>query len=558
MRHNRHESRAPKATSKASPQNLPPSLAAPPPTLRPSFSTYLSTSAQDDPQSPGTQDREHSDAPQSRGRLSNSETNRAQGGQVGHEVEHLQNEVDRGAGDENDGGSESGVLVRRLSVRGLQDNRHSQLLEKHANGAVDCADARPAHESYHSERAGSSSAIGLLDMPNEILAKIMNETVKMTVDKSVHHKKWKAFQHWTDTPRTDPSFIPGPPQMQFTEHQDTVCEDESRRHTLVNFMLVHRRLQPQAQLMLEQSILLHGNTLHDPRVEHILAIPAGSQLRTQRLKIISGGDAFDRPTLSNLLGKLNPLQELYISARRFKNGTPPYSIAVITEAHLLHSCGLHYIPGQHFRFLDAPATTPWTRKVLKFSIGSFKSEERLENFIRHIILYSLDHLEELNALFWPTSHPDWRTLATLMPRLTKIKKIQLPYCTPARVISIIADFDTLIYLRLGSPTKIFNRIFFQQGPRGRSFPALQTLAFTGKIRSMQKGDWVVRWKELGDSLCERLQEREGGNHHALPALANILFLPEVYGQLHRDLKWAPALLDICFRLRIKIGEFKDE
>ncbi|KAK4691269.1 hypothetical protein P7C70_g9388, partial [Phenoliferia sp. Uapishka_3] len=272
-----------------------------------------------------------------------SEAQRIQVAQDGVTHDWNQNYVDRGAGDDIEGGpddiegrSENDLLASKLSGRESPVS-HSNPPSKRAKVAVDSPDTRSRSELHQAEQASSSSKTGWSSLANELQAKIMRLAADAWAEESVPRHKIGAFTKWACTRQDtdDPAYTPGPPPP-LSEHQETVCEDKSRRDSWLNFMLVQKGswAQRYAQEMFQKTVLLHGNAQADARINHILSLPAGSRLRTERLKIISRGRALDRPTLLSLLDKFNPLKELFISANRFQTGTPPYSIDVVREDHL--------------------------------------------------------------------------------------------------------------------------------------------------------------------------------------------------------------------------------
>ncbi|KAK4692484.1 hypothetical protein P7C70_g9116, partial [Phenoliferia sp. Uapishka_3] len=166
------------ATSKRPSPPPPPSPHAAPPTgpQHPSSSTFCSSLPRDGPSGPRSQAGEPSDVLQTRAqRPSNGETSEGQRVQVAQDgVTHdrIQNHVDRGAGDDNEGGSGNDLLASKLSGREYSVN-HSDSPSKCAKAAVDSPDVRPTSGLRQAEQASSSSKTGWSSLANELQAKIM-------------------------------------------------------------------------------------------------------------------------------------------------------------------------------------------------------------------------------------------------------------------------------------------------------------------------------------------------------------------------------------------------
>ncbi|KAK4698888.1 hypothetical protein P7C70_g7382, partial [Phenoliferia sp. Uapishka_3] len=337
--------------------------------------------------------------------------------------------------------------------------------------------------------------------------------------------------------------------------------EEAHRDSCMALSLLQRGFSlSYAQRKLQDLIVLCRHTTDDFRCKLILA--RFEELSTRRLWIVASGEIGNQCVL-DVVKRTSNLQVLFISVVHFKTGTTPYPITCLKPANVQGIFEFHLLQGPGCQFLDAPTSETWGWKVRTLSIGYLITSLSIGNFIISLITSSSDTLTKINFVSPPGDHPDMQTLASLVPHLARINKIQFLWSTPDVLILAISALSTLEYLRINSPIsqEVLSRIWGRQGVKGViPFSELRTLALTGDVGAM-RSNGVNEWTGSIEDICLKLRERDGGRCNALPKLATILFHPRVYKEVHRlrtKLAWAPELVKVCQRLNIVIGIFVAE
>ncbi|KAK4701278.1 hypothetical protein P7C70_g4956, partial [Phenoliferia sp. Uapishka_3] len=394
------------------------------------------------------------------------------------------------------------------------------------------------------------------DLPNEVKKEIIDWVpILLAAQKLNEHEdlaRWKALVT-----------LPRKPARPTHPHWKLRNEDEAHRKSCMALSLLQRGFSSSyAQRKLQDSIVLRRHTTDDFRCKLILA--RFEKLSTRRLKIIAHGEIGNQCVLDVVKRTMN-LQALYISAARFKTGTTPYPITSLKPENVQGILEFHLLQGLGCQFLDAPTSETWGWKLRTLTIGYLLTSLSIGNFIISLITSSFDSLTKINFVSPRGDHPDTQTLASLVPHLARINKIQFLRSTPDSLILAISALSTLEYLRINSPIsqEVLSQIWGRrrQGVKGViPFSELRTLALTASVNAMGfKGS--SKWTGLFEDICSKLRERDGGRRNALPKLATILFHPGVHWEVHRrrtELAWAPELVKVCRRLDIVIGIFVAE